>query len=106
MRLTPELLELIAQRFKVIADPTRLSLLAALRADERTVSELIDATGQNQSNVSKQLAHLHAHGFVARRKEGLYTYYSLADKRVFQLCEIMCDGLQSMTAARRRTLAS
>lgn len=104
MRMTPELLALVAERFKVVADEARLSLLNALRAGERTVSELVQDTGLNQANVSKHLAHLHDHGFVSRRKEGLFVYYAIADKRVFQLCDIMCAGLRSQTTARRRAL--
>lgn len=106
MRMTPELLALVAERFKAIADPTRLGILSTLRSGERTVSEIVDETGLNQANVSKHLAQLYTHGFVARRKEGLFVYYTLADKRVFQLCDIMCEGLQSHVKAKTKALAS
>jgi DNA-binding transcriptional ArsR family regulator len=104
--LTPELLTLIAERFKVLAEPARLEILNTIRRRELSVSEIVEATGLGQANVSKHLQLLHAHGFVARRKEGLYAYYSLADERVFQLCEMMCDRLSSQATVRRRLLAS
>lgn len=106
LSLTPEVLALIAERFKVLAEPARLQILSCLRKRELTVSEIIAATELGQANVSKHLQLLYAQGFVSRRKEGLYVYYALADQRVFQLCEIMCDRLGAEMASRRRLLAS
>lgn len=104
--LTPELLALIAERFKVLAEPARLEILNTIRRGERSVSEIVEATGLGQANVSKHLQLLHAQGFVSRRKEGLYAYYALADERVFQLCEMMCTRLATEATVRRRLLAS
>ena len=42
---------------------------------------------------------------MARRKEGLFAYYALADARVFRLCELMCARLESEVAARHKALA-
>jgi ArsR family transcriptional regulator len=106
LSLTPEVLGLIAERFKVLAEPARLQILNCLRKRELAVSDIVEETGLGQANVSKHLHLLHAQGFVARRKEGLYVYYALADARVFQLCELMCDSLDAALAARRRLLAS
>ena len=106
LSLTPEVLALIAERFKALAEPARLQILSCLRRRELTVSELVDETGLGQANVSKHLQILYGLGFVARRKEGLYVYYSLADRSVFQLCDIMCDRLEAETRSRRKLLAS
>jgi DNA-binding transcriptional ArsR family regulator len=105
LALTPDVAALVAERFKTLAEPARLQILNCLRKRERTVSEIVDETGLGQANVSKHLQLLHAHGFVARRKEGLYVYYALADERVFQLCDIMCERLSSELSTRRRVLA-
>jgi DNA-binding transcriptional ArsR family regulator len=99
--LTPELLELIAERFKALAEPARLHILNALRGGEKAVSELMDETGLGQANVSKHLQLLHNLGFVERRKEGLFVFYRLADESVFQLCDIMCGRL--VEEARERS---
>ena len=99
-----EVLELVAERFKVLAEPARLEILRQLRDREMTVTELVDATGLGQANVSKHLAHLLRLGFVARRKEGLFAYYTLADARVFQLCELVCARIESEVATRRKAL--
>lgn len=104
--LTPELLELVAERFKALSEPARLRLLDALRGGERTVSELMEGTGLGQANVSKHLQMLHALGFVERRKEGLYVYYRLASEEVFILCDIVCGRLAEEAEARGRMLQS
>ena len=104
--MTPDLLAAIADRFKAIGEPARLQILYELRADERTVSELVERTGMGQANVSKHLQLLHAHGFVARRKEGLFTWYRLADAHVFRLCDIMCGSLERNVSARQKLIGS
>ena len=102
--LTPDLLALIAGRFKALAEPARLRILSALREGEMTVGRLMEETGFGQANVSKHLRLLHSLGFVERRKDGLYVYYRLADESVFQLCDIVCGRLAVEADARDRIL--
>jgi DNA-binding transcriptional ArsR family regulator len=104
--MSPELLRLVAGRFKALAEPARLEILNALRDGEMTVSDLVDATGLGQANLSKHLQLLLAHGFLNRRKDGLFSYYSLADRDVFKLCDIMCGRLASEVALRRKVVVS
>ena len=101
-KLTPELLTLIAERFKALAEPARLAILNALRGGERTVSELVEETGLGQANLSKHLQVLFDGGYVTRRKDGLFVYYALADRDVFKLCDIMCGRLEAEATAHRK----
>lgn len=105
LKLTPELMGIIAERFKALGELARLQILDALRDGELTVTELVEVTELGQANVSKHLGLLHSLGFVTRRKEGLFVYYILADKDVFRLCDIMCGRLDAETSARRKLLA-
>lgn len=105
-KLTPEMLEMIALRFKVLAESARLEILSCLRKGEMTVGDLAEATGLGQANVSRHLQLLHSNGFVERRKEGLFVNYRLADEMVFQLCEMMCGHLEAELKTRRKLLAS
>ena len=102
--LTPELMELIAERFKVLAEPARLHILNALKDSEKTVTELMQETGLGQANASKHLQLLHGLGFVDRRKEGLFVFYRLADDTVFQLCDLVCGKLGEEARLRRKLL--
>lgn len=103
--MAPELLVVVAERFKALAEPARLQILNALRSGEMTVGELVEETELGQANVSKHLQLLHGLGFVSRRKDGLYVYYALADRSVFQLCDIMCGRLEAEMKTRRKLLA-
>lgn len=102
LAMTPAIMEIVAARFKALAEPARLQILDALRDGESTVSDLVERTGLGQPNLSKHLRLLHSLGFVSRRKEGLFVYYGLADQSVFQLCDIMCSRVAAETVARRK----
>ena len=96
--VTPELAEVIAQRFRVIGDPMRIRILDLLRDGDRTVGEITSELGTSQQNASKHLGVLLQAGIVARRKAGTSARYSVADPGVFELCEQVCGGLQSQLA--------
>jgi len=88
--LPEPLVELIAQRFRVIGEPMRIRLLDALRDGPLTVNELTRALGASQQNVSKHLGILHGANMVDRRKEGNRTVYEISDPMVFRLCDLVC----------------
>jgi DNA-binding transcriptional ArsR family regulator len=92
--LPDDLVELIARRFRVLAEPTRIRLLDVLRDGAATVAELQEATGSSQQNVSKHLGVLLQAGIVGRRKEGNFARYEIADDSVFALCDQVCGGLR------------
>ena len=96
--LPDPLVELIAQRFRVIGEPTRIKLLDALRDGNATVNELVDRLGSSQQNVSKHLGILHQAGIVSRSKDGTSVCYAIADASVFALCEQVCGGLREQLA--------
>ena len=103
--LSPDVLELIAERFRVLGEPARLRILNTLMDGERSVGELADATELNQANLSKHLGLLRSLGFVTRRKEGLYAFYRIADPSVEQLCLLMCGRLEADARERSALLA-
>ena len=105
LTLTPEVMVLVAERFKALGEPARLQILNCLRAGEMAVNDLVHETGFGQANVSKHLQLLHTIGFVRRRKDGLFVYYALADKRILQLCDTMCGRLEQEMKRQRRLLA-
>lgn len=104
--LPDEVVELIARRLRVIADPTRIKLLDRLRATEATVQELTESVGSTQQNVSKHLGVLVDAGIVARRRQGSFMHYRVIDESVYRLCEEICgsvarqlDDLQALLTA-------
>jgi ArsR family transcriptional regulator len=100
--LPPGALELVAARFRMLAEPMRLRLLNELRDGEKTVTALIEATGAGQANVSKHLSLLADAGMVGRRKKGLNVYYFIADESLFDLCDLVCGRLQKELTEKAR----
>jgi DNA-binding transcriptional ArsR family regulator len=94
-KLSAEALEMLAERFKIFSEPMRLRLLYALMDGEKTVSELVEETGGLQANVSKHLGMLLDAGVVGRRKQGLNAYYAITDPTIYELCDLVCNSLES-----------
>jgi DNA-binding transcriptional ArsR family regulator len=86
-RLEDELLELVARRLQVIAEPTRIRLIALLEEREATVSALTDELVTTHQNFSKHLGLLYQMGIVTRRKQGNQVWYALADYTAPRLIE-------------------
>jgi DNA-binding transcriptional ArsR family regulator len=92
--LSDEVVELIARRFRVLADPTRIKLLDHLRTGEASVGELCEAVGSTQQNISKHLGVLMEAGIVARRRDGSFIRYRVIDDGVYRLCEDVCGAIE------------
>ncbi|HKI18415.1 MAG TPA: metalloregulator ArsR/SmtB family transcription factor [Isosphaeraceae bacterium] len=88
-----EFLDLMAEKFRMLADSTRLAILRALMGGERNVTQVVEETGRNQANVSKHLKMLAEAGLVSRRKEGLQVLYKLDDPLVERLCKLVCETI-------------
>jgi DNA-binding transcriptional ArsR family regulator len=102
--LPDDLVELIAERFRALSEPTRIKLLDHLREGEATVLELTEVIGTTPQNVSKHLGVLQRAGIVARRKQGNYAYYRIIDDGVYSLCEAVCGSLQQQVESLRRVV--
>jgi DNA-binding transcriptional ArsR family regulator len=92
--LPEPLVELVAERFRVLGEPMRIKLMDRLRRGEASVGELQEAVGASQQNVSRHLGILHAAGMVSRSKQGTRTVYAISDPSLFELCEVVTDGLR------------
>lgn len=72
-----------AERFAVLADPTRLTLLTCIHAaGPISVSDLVAATGLNDTTVSQALRHLRAAQIVTAQRDGRVMRYQLADGQI------------------------
>lgn len=104
--MSMEALQLVAARFKTLADPMRLRILQTLEAGELSVSAITEAVESTQPNISKHLRILQETGLLARRQEGNTVYYSIADDSVFKLCDVVCSSLQERFAAHANVFAA
>ena len=92
--LSDDAAELIAARFRLLSEPTRIRLLDRLHDGEATVQELAALLEPTPQNVSKHLGLLAAGGVVGRRKRGNHAYYAVVDDEIWQLCEVVCGGVE------------
>ena len=67
--------------FRALADPTRLRIVALLRAMDLSVGELAQVLGQSQPRVSRHVKILADAGLADRRKEGAWVFLGLGDPR-------------------------
>jgi DNA-binding transcriptional ArsR family regulator len=89
-------LALKAKLFRGFSDPSRLSILEALRDDARSVGELVEITGLSQSNVSNHLSCLLDCGLVLREPQGRRVIYRLTDERVGALLALADELLEEV----------
>lgn len=94
-QLTTTALVQVADYFKVLSELSRLQVLCTLKSGSKNVSEVMDATGLGQANVSKHLKILAQAGIVTRQPQGVSVYYEIADPLIFDLCELVCQSLET-----------
>lgn len=103
-----ELLDLMAGKFRLLGDSTRLAILRAVEDEEKTVGQVVVETGLGQANVSKHLKMLADAGMLSRRKQGVQVFYRLTDPVVLKICRLVCDTilrkLKSQLREQRRML--
>lgn len=103
--ISEDLATLIARRFRIVSEPTRIRLLDCLRDGEQTVNDLAAAVGTTQQNTSKQLAVLADAAIVGRRKHGNHVYYRIVDHDVLALCEHVCGSIEKQAATLSELVA-
>lgn len=84
-----EVFQLQAEFCKSLADAKRLMIVHELRDGEKSVGELAEKLGLKQSNTSQHLATLRRAGVIASRRQGNTVYYSLANERIGQACDMV-----------------
>jgi ArsR family transcriptional regulator len=83
--LPAELVDGLADTFKVLADPTRVRILYALSRRELNVGDIATLVGISESAVSHQLRVLRAARLVRQRRAGQMMFYALDDHHVVRL---------------------
>jgi DNA-binding transcriptional ArsR family regulator len=91
--------ERMAAVFKVLADPSRCRMVAALiEAGDICVCDLAATVGMSESSVSHHLRVLRASGLVRARRDGRMVYYSPDDEHIRQLLDITREHVRHRDA--------
>ncbi|PRR82729.1 ArsR/SmtB family transcription factor [Clostridium vincentii] len=89
-----EVLNDLAEFFKVFGDSTRIKIICALFESEMCVCDLSALLGVSQSAVSHQLRTLKSARLVRYRRDGKVVYYSLDDEHIKTIFDV---GLKHIT---------
>jgi len=91
---------------KTLADAKRLMILHELRDGEASVGQLVSSLGLPQSNVSQHLAILRERGIVTTRREGTTVYYSLANPKIGEACDLVREVLADQLSQNQALVKS
>lgn len=84
------LFEKVSRYFALLGEPMRVRILHAVCHEERTVQQIVEATGASQTNVSRHLGMMWRAGALERRREGAFVRYRVADQTLVELCRTVC----------------
>ncbi len=84
-----------ASIFHALAHPTRIAIVEALREGEISARAIQDRLGIEQANLSQHLAILRSRQIVANRKEGNQVFYSLRNKVLLRVLDMMRQYFQA-----------
>ncbi|ADB95863.1 transcriptional regulator, ArsR family [Candidatus Atelocyanobacterium thalassa isolate ALOHA] len=104
--LSPAVLTMIADFFKVLSEVSRLQIICALKNGGKNVSQIIEITELGQANVSKHLKVLSQAGIVTRTQEGVNVFYAIANPLVFSLCDLVCNSVAIQLQQKNQQLES
>lgn len=93
--LPRDIIDLTAQRLRVLADPTRIALLDLLNDGEAGVQEMADVVGIHHQIASRHLAVLHQAGVLVRKRQGRMTLYAVSDWSAWWLIEQIARWVES-----------
>lgn len=102
--LSEAALAAVADRFRVLAAPSRLRILDALLSGPLGMAELAETTGLAQSNLSRHVAELERGGCVRRLRAGREVTVEIADASLAPLCELVCGAVARNAEAAAREL--
>ena len=87
--MNDELRQFKSEIFQGLANPTRIAIVELLRDGELTAGQLIEKLGIEQANASQHLAVLRSKQIVVNRKAGNQVYYSIRDKALIEVLDIL-----------------
>jgi len=91
---------------KLLAEPNRLHILYSLGLECRPVTQIVEATGLEQTNVSFHLRLLREAGLVRAERKGPFVYYCLPDPALLGILEELNGWLSSKQAVVRDAATS
>ena len=90
-----EMFDKAAALFRIMSAPMRLRIINALCQGEKNVGELLAHIPTTQPNMSQHLNTLYKGGVLARRREGVQIFYSIANQDIAAICKAVCLSIST-----------
>jgi len=103
--LNKQIYHMQAEICKALANPIRIEILNLLKSGEKTVTELANLVGVNQTNLSQHLTILRSKKIVEAKRVGNNVYYSLANPRIIEACNLLRQILQEQLEAESKLIS-
>jgi len=89
VEVSEELRRFKSEIFQGLANPTRIAIVELLRQGEMSAGKLIEKLGIEQANASQHLSVLRAKQIVVSRKAGNQVFYSIRDRALIEVLDIL-----------------
>lgn len=89
-----DMLNKLAEFFKILGDTTRTKILYALDKNEMCVCDIANVLNMSKSSISHQLGTLRRSGIVKCRKVGKEVFYTLDDEHVKEVFEVGMEHIE------------
>ena len=94
LAINSPMIQQAARWLRALGEENRIRLLLRLQEGPANVTTLAADLGLSHASASKHLNVLAAHGIVEARREGPAHVYAIADRSVFEICDIVCAGVR------------
>lgn len=99
LKFNMDLLERKANIIKGIANPYRLAIIDTLKKagkQGKTVNELLNDVGGEQSNISRHLSIMRSADVLTAKKKGLHIFYTVKHPNIFKMVEMVDEVLNDL----------
>lgn len=102
MKSEKSIYDLQAEICKILSSSKRIEIINALKDGEKTVTELVNILDVPKANISQHLSIMKLKGILKSRRDGVNIYYSIANPKVIQACNLMHEVLNDLLIERRK----
>lgn len=79
----------VSQILKALSHPQRLLIMGNLIDGEKTVTDLVEASGVSQSQISQFLGRMKTEGLIKSKRDGKYQIYFLEDEKLKRIMSVL-----------------
>ena len=90
---------------KIFANDKRLEIINLLKDKEMSNGDIMRETGLSKVNISQHMNILKSKGVIVSRREGQLLFYSIANPKIIQACNLMREVLVEQHLAREKAVS-